>query len=151
MFDPQFTVDADQAPTFTCKNYNSEDGSFEVHFNSPELNLEDDYVVVFNVNNMKSQEEEPVLFQVAQLVFWEVEKLKKEEQDKKPLVLALTAILNTPQTVEPATMNRHREAMYKKNSTILDPVLSTVQVANVHGPEDFDNAFEAASQEAASE
>ena len=48
-------------------------------------------------------------------------------------------------------MNRHREAMYKKNSTILDPVLSTVQVANVHGPEDFDNAFESASQEAASE
>ena len=151
MFDPQFTVDADQAPTFTCKNYNSEDGSFEVHFNSPELKAEDDYVVVFNVNNMKSQEEEPVLFQVAQLVFWEVEKLKKEEQDKKPLVLALTAILNTPQTVEPATMNRHREAMYKKNSTILDPVLSTVQVSNVHGQEDFDTQFEAASQAAAEE
>ena len=114
-------------------------------------NLEDDYVVIFNVNNMKSQDEEPVLFQVAQMVFWEVEKLKKEEQDKKPLILALTAILNTPQTVEPSAMNRHREAMYKKNSTILDPVLSTVQVANVHGQEDFDTQFEAASQAASEE
>ena len=147
-FDPQFSVDASVAPTFTCKNYNSEDGSFEVYFNSSELKQEDDYVVVFNVNNMRSQEEEPVLFQIAQLVFWEVEKLKKEEQDKKPLVLALTALLNTQRSVDPSAMHRHRESMYKKNATILDPVLNTIQVANVHGEEDFNTQFEEASKKA---
>jgi hypothetical protein len=45
-------------------------------------------------------------------------------------------------------MNRHRESMYKKNNTIVEPVLSTVQVANVHSEDDFNTAFEEASQAA---
>lgn len=147
-FDPQFTVDADQAPTFTCRNYNAEDGTFEIHFNSPELKQDQDYMITYSINNMKAQEEEPVLFQVAQIVFWEVEKLKKEERDKKPLVLALTAILNAEQSVDPATMNRHRESMYKKNSTIVEPTLNTTTVVNVHSEDDFNTAFEEASQAA---
>ena len=147
-FDPQFTVDADQAPTFTCRNYNEEKRTFEIHFNSPELKQDQDYMITYSINNLKAQEEEPVLFQVAQIVFWEVEKLKKEERDKKPLVLALTAILNAEQSVDPATMNRHRESMYKKNSTIVEPNLNTTAVVNVHSESDFDAAFEEASQAA---
>lgn len=148
-FDPQFTVDAELAPTFTLKNYSKDLGTFEIHFNSPELKQSANYVVTYSIDNLKGEEEEPVLFQVAQIVFWEVEKIKKEERDKKPLQIALTGLMNQELSVSPADMNRHRERMYKQNSTIVEPVLTTSSVVNVHSENDFDAQFEAASQAAA--
>ena len=148
-FDPQFTVDASLAPTFTLKNYKKDFGTFEIHFNSPELKQDENYMVTYAVDNLKAEEEEPVLFQIAQIVFWEVEKYKKQERDKKPLEIALTGLLNQELSVAPEDMNRHREKMYKKNSTIVEPVLTTAAVVNVHSEDDFDTQFEAASQAAA--
>ena len=148
-FDPQFTVDAELAPTFTLKNFNREQGVFEIHFNSPELKQSENYMVTYGIDNLKAEEEEPVLFQIAQIVFWEVEKLKKQERDKKPLQIALTGLMNQELSVSPEDMNRHRERMYKQNNTTVEPILTTSSVVNVHSENDFDAQFEAASQAAA--
>lgn len=145
MFDPQFTVDAELAPTFTLKNYNATNKTFEIHFKSPELK-KDSYMVTYDISNLKGEEEEPLLFQVAQIVFWEVEKLKKEEMDKRGLIVSLTSMLNTEMSVSPTDMNRHREKMFKKNVHTVDPTLNLATVVNVHSEEDFNQQFEEAIQ-----
>tara|TARA_B100000003_G_scaffold126387_1_gene113311 strand:- start:3666 stop:4112 length:447 start_codon:yes stop_codon:yes gene_type:complete len=146
-FDPQFTVDADSAPTFTLSNFDDQLGTFDISFNSPELKNSDNYTVSYSIHNLKDEETEPVLFQLAQIVFWEVEKLKAEERDKRSLKIALTGLLNQELTVAPEDMNRHRERMFKKNGIDIQPSLTQTAVVNVHSEEDFDSAFEAASGE----
>ena len=146
-FDPQFTVDADSAPTFTLSNFDDQMGTFDISFNSPELKNSDNYTVSYSIHNLKDEETEPVLFQLAQIVFWEVEKLKAEERDKRSLKIALTGLLNQELTVAPEDMNRHRERMFKKNGIDIQPSLTQTAVVNVHSEEDFDSAFEAASGE----
>ena len=146
-FDPQFTVDADSAPTFTLSNFDDQMGTFDISFNSPELKNSDNYTIYYSIHNLKDEETEPVLFQLAQIVFWEVEKLKAEERDKRSLKIALTGLLNQELTVAPEDMNRHRERMFKKNGIDIQPSLTQTAVVNVHSEEDFDSAFEAASGE----
>lgn len=146
-FDPQFTVDADSAPTFTLSNFDDQMGTFDISFNSPELKNSDNYTISYSIHNLKDEETEPVLFQLAQIVFWEVEKLKAEERDKRSLKIALTGLLNQELTVAPEDMNRHRERMFKKNGIDIQPSLTQTAVVNVHSEEDFDSAFEAASGE----
>ena len=146
-FDPQFTVDADSAPTFTLSNFDDQLGTFDISFNSPELKNSDNYTVSYSIHNLKDEETEPVLFQLAQIVFWEVEKLKAEERDKRSLKIALTGLLNQELTVAPEDMNRHRKRMFKKNGIDIQPSLTQTAVVNVHSEEDFDSAFEAASGE----
>ena len=146
-FDPQFTVDADSAPTFTLSNFDDQIGTFDISFNSPELKNSDNYTISYSIHNLKDEETEPVLFQLAQIVFWEVEKLKAEERDKRSLKIALTGLLNQELTVAPEDMNRHRERMFKKNGIDIQPSLTQTAVVNVHSEEDFDSAFEAASGE----
>ena len=146
-FDPQFTVDADSAPTFTLSNFDDQLGTFDISFNSPELKNSDNYTISYSIHNLKDEETEPVLFQLAQIVFWEVEKLKAEERDKRSLKIALTGLLNQELTVAPEDMNRHRERMFKKNGIDIQPSLTQTAVVNVHSEEDFDSAFEAASGE----
>lgn len=150
-FDPQFTVDASLAPTFTLKKFNKEDGTFEIHFSSPELKAESYPPIAYSIHNLKTEEEEPVLFQIAQIVFWEVEKIKKLEADKRGTVAAITGLMNTELSVSPEDMNRHRERMFKQNVTTVEPVLNVTQVVNVHDENDFNAQFEAASKAAAEE
>ena len=146
-FDPQFTVDADSAPTFTLSNFDDQMGTFDISFNSPELKNSDNYTISYSIHNLKDEETEPVLFQLAQIVFWEVGKLKAEGRDKRSLKIALTGLLNQELTVAPEDMNRHRERMFKKNGIDIQPSLTQTAVVNVHSEEDFDSAFEAASGE----
>jgi len=146
-FDPQFTVDADSAPTFTLSNFDDQIGTFDISFNSPELKNSDNYTMSYSIHNLKDEETEPVLFQLAQIVFWEVEKLKAEERDKRSLKIALTGLLNQELTVAPEYMNRYRERMFKKNGIDIQSSHTQTAVVNVHSEEDFDSAFEAASGE----
>ena len=127
-FDPQFTVDANSAPTFTLSNFDSQTGTFDISFNSPELKNSEDYSVSYSIHNLKDEETEPVLFQIAQIVFWEVEKLKAEERDKRSLKVALTGLLNQELSVSPEDMNRHRERMFKKNGIDIQPSLTQTAV-----------------------
>jgi len=80
--DPQFRMDAAVAPTFKCENYDPEQRTFEVFYNDGTLKNEDWYGPLYmDLDSLKPETEEPLMFQIAQQVYSAVEKGKLEECD----------------------------------------------------------------------
>ena len=144
--DPQFRMDAAVAPTFKCENYNPEDRTFEVFFNDGTLKNDDWYGPLYmDLDSLKPETEEPLMFQIAQQVYSAVEKGKLEECDMSSTTLVLSGMLGQVQTVPMEALMKHKEAMAKKSIQNVDPVVNATTVVNVYSEDDFDEQFEALS------
>lgn len=145
--DPQFRMDAAVAPTFKCENYNPEDRSFEVYYNDGTLKNEEWYGPIFmDLDSLKPETEEPLMFQIAEQVYSAVEKGQLEECDMSSTTLVLSGMLGQVQTVPMEALMKHKEAMAKKNIQNVDPVVQATTVVNVYSEDDFDEQFEALSK-----
>ena len=145
--DPQFRMDAAVAPTFKCENYNPEDRSFEVYYNDGTLKNEEWYGPIFmDLDSLKPETEEPLMFQIAEQVYSAVEKGKLEECDMSSTTLVLSGMLGQVQTVPMEALMKHKEAMAKKNIQNVDPIVQATTVVNVYSEDDFDEQFEALSK-----
>ena len=59
--DPQFRLDEQVAPTFVVKNYNIENGEFEVFYNDGTLKNDEWYGPLYmDLDSMKPDNEEPM-------------------------------------------------------------------------------------------
>ena len=145
--DPQFRMDAAVAPTFKCENYNPEDRTFEVFFNDGTLKNEEWYGPLYlDLDSLKPETEEPLMFQIADHVYSAVEKGKLEECDMSSTTLVLSQMLGQVQSVPMEALMKHKEAMAKKDIQNVDPVVSATTVVNVYSEDDFDEQFEALSK-----
>ena len=145
--DPQFRMDAAVAPTFKCENYNPEDRTFEVFFNDGTLKNDDWYGPLYmDLDSLKPETEEPLMFQIAQQVYSAVEKGKLEECDMSSTTLVLSQMLGQVQSVPMEALMKHKEAMAKKSIQNTNPVLNATTVVNVYSEDDFDEQFEALSK-----
>ena len=145
--DPQFRMDAAVAPTFKCENYNPEDRSFEVYYNDGTLKNEEWYGPIFmDLDSLKPETEEPLMFQIAEQVYSAVEKGQLEECDMSSTTLVLSGMLGQVQTVPMEALMKHKEAMAKKNIQNVDPIVQATTVVNVYSEDDFDEQFEALSK-----
>ena len=145
--DPQFRMDAAVAPTFKCENYNPEDRTFEVFFNDGTLKNEEWYGPLYlDLDSLKPETEEPLMFQIAQQVYSAVEKGKLEECDMSSTTLVLSQMLGQVQSVSMEALMKHKEAMGKKSIQNTNPVLNATTVVNVYSEDDFDEQFEALSK-----
>ena len=145
--DPQFRMDAAVAPTFKCENYNPEDRTFEVFFNDGTLKNEEWYGPLYlDLDSLKPETEEPLMFQIAQQVYSAVEKGKLEECDMSATTLVLSQMLGQVQSVPMEALMKHKEAMGKKSIQNTNPVLNATTVVNVYSEDDFDEQFEALSK-----
>ena len=145
--DPQFRMDAAVAPTFKCENYNPEDKTFEVFFNDGTLKNDDWYGPLYmDLDSLKPETEEPLMFQIAQQVYSAVEKGKLEECDMSSTTLVLSQMLGQVQSVPMEALMKHKEAMAKKSIQNTNPVLNATTVVNVYSEDDFDEQFEALSK-----
>jgi hypothetical protein len=145
--DPQFRMDAAVAPTFKCENYNPEDRTFEVFFNDGTLKNEEWYGPLYlDLDSLKPETEEPLMFQIAQQVYSAVEKGKLEECDMSSTTLVLSQMLGQVQSVPMEALMKHKEAMGKKSIQNTNPVLNATTVVNVYSEDDFDEQFEALSK-----
>ena len=145
--DPQFRMDAAVAPTFKCENYNPEDRTFEVFFNDGTLKNDDWYGPLYmDLDSLKPETEEPLMFQIAEQVYSAVEKGKLEECDMSSTTLVLSQMLGQVQSVPMEALMKHKEAMGKKSIQNTNPVLNATTVVNVYSEDDFDEQFEALSK-----
>ena len=145
--DPQFRMDAAVAPTFKCENYNPEDKTFEVFFNDGTLKNDDWYGPLYmDLDSLKPETEEPLMFQIAEQVYSAVEKGKLEECDMSSTTLVLSQMLGQVQSVPMEALMKHKEAMGKKSIQNTNPVLNATTVVNVYSEDDFDEQFEALSK-----
>ena len=145
--DPQFRMDAAVAPTFKCENYNPEDKTFEVFFNDGTLKNEEWYGPLYlDLDSLKPETEEPLMFQIAEQVYSAVEKGKLEECDMSSTTLVLSQMLGQVQSVPMEALMKHKEAMGKKSIQNTNPVLNATTVVNVYSEDDFDEQFEALSK-----
>ena len=150
--DKQFRLDTEVAPTFVVKNFNQETGEFEVWYNSPELKSDNMYgPIPMDLDSMKPDEEEPILMQIADMVFNFVSQKKVHEVDMSTSRLVLAQLMNKEQSVAAEELMRHRERMAKKDLTYVDPVVQSTTIVNVYNEDDFDLQFEALTQALAEE
>ena len=145
--DPQFRLDSEVAPQFKCENYNAEERTFEVFFNDGTLKNEEWYGPLYlDLDSLKPETEEPLMFQIAQQVYSAVEKGKLEECDMSSTTLVLSQMLGQVQSVPMEALMKHKEAMGKKSIQNTNPVLNATTVVNVYSEDDFDEQFEALSK-----
>ena len=145
--DPQFRLDSEVAPQFKCENFNPEERTFEVFFNDGTLKNDDWYGPLYlDLDSLKPETEEPLMFQIADYVYSAVEKGKLEECDMSSTTLVLSQMLGQVQSVPMEELMKHKEAMAKKDIQNVDPVVSATTVVNVYSEDDFDEQFEALSK-----
>ena len=145
--DPQFRLDSEVAPQFKCENYNAEERTFEVFFNDGTLKNDDWYGPLYlDLDSLKPETEEPLMFQIADHVYSAVEKGKLEECDMSSTTLVLSQMLGQVQSVPMEALMKHKEAMGKKSIQNTNPVLNATTVVNVYSEDDFDEQFEALSK-----
>ena len=150
--DPQFRLDADVAPQFKCENYNPEERTFEVFYNDGTLNNDEWYGPLYmDLDSLKPETEEPLLFQIGEQVYAHVQNSRLAECDMSSTTLVLSQMLGQVQSVPMEELMRHKEAMAKKDIQNVDPVVKATTVVNVYSEDDFDEQFEALSAELAKE
>ena len=150
--DPQFRLDSDVAPTYVVKDYNIDTGEFGVYFNDGTLANDEWYgPIAMDLDSMKPDHEEPIRFQIAEMVYNAVKQRRLAECDMEGSKAVLAQMIGIEQVLPMEDLMKHRETVAKNNSTHVDPVLSATQVVNIYSEEDFDEQFEALSAELAEE
>ena len=150
--DPQFRLDSGVAPTYVVKDYNIDTGEFGVYFNDGTLANDDWYGPIgMDLDSMKPDHEEPIRFQIAEMVYNAVKQRRLAECDMEGSKAVLAQMIGIEQVLPMEDLMKHRETVAKNDSTHVDPVLSATQVVNIYSEEDFDEQFEALSAELAEE
>ena len=150
--DPQFSLDNEVAPKYVVKDYNIDTGEFGVYFNDGKLANDDLYgPIVMDLDYMKTDHEEPIRFQIAEMVYNAVQQRRLAECDMEGSKAVLAQMMGVEQVLPMEDLMKHRETVAKNDSTHVDPVLSATQVVNIYSEEDFDEQFEALSAELAEE
>ena len=150
--DPQFRLDSSVAPTYVVKDYNIDTGEFGVYFNDGTLANDDWYGPIgMDLDSMKPDHEEPIRFQIAEMVYNAVKQRRLAECDMEGSKAVLAQMIGIEQVLPMEDLMKHRETVAKNDSTHVDPVLSATQVVNIYSEEDFDEQFEALSAELAEE
>lgn len=150
--DPQFRLDNDVAPTYVVKDYNIDTGEFGVYFNDGTLANDEWYGPIgMDLDSMKPDHEEPIRFQIAEMVYNAVQQRRLAECDMEGSKAVLAQMMGVEQVLPMEDLMKHRETVAKNDSTHVDPVLSATQVVNIYSEEDFDEQFEALSAELAEE
>lgn len=150
--DPQFRLDSDVAPTYVVKDYNIDTGEFGVYFNDGTLANDEWYgPIAMDLDSMKPDHEEPLRFQIAEMVYNAVQQRRLAECDMEGSKAVLAQMMGVEQVLPMEDLMKHRETVAKNDSTHVDPVLSATQVVNVYSEDDFDEQFEALSAELAEE
>jgi len=150
--DPQFRLDTDVAPTYVVKDYNIDTGEFGVYFNDGTLANDEWYgPIAMDLDSMKPDHEEPLRFQIAEMVYNAVQQRRLAECDMEGSKAVLAQMMGVEQVLPMEDLMKHRETVAKNDSTHVDPVLSATQVVNIYSEEDFDEQFEALSAELAEE
>ena len=150
--DPQFRLDASVAPTYVVKDYNIDTGEFGVYFNDGTLKNDEWYGPIgMDLDSMKPDHEEPIRFQIAEMVYNAVKQRRLAECDMEGSKAVLAQMIGIEQVLPMEDLMKHRETVAKNDSTHVDPVLSATQVVNIYSEEDFDEQFEALSAELAEE
>ena len=150
--DPQFRLDSGVAPTYVVKDYNIDTGEFGVYFNDGTLANDEWYgPIAMDLDSMKPDHEEPLRFQIAEMVYNAVQQRRLAECDMEGSKAVLAQMMGVEQVLPMEDLMKHRETVAKNDSTHVDPVLSATQVVNIYSEEDFDEQFEALSAELAEE
>jgi len=150
--DPQFRLDSDVAPTYVVKDYNIDTGEFGVYFNDGTLANDEWYgPIAMDLDSMKPDHEEPLRFQIAEMVYNAVQQRRLAECDMEGSKAVLAQMMGVEQVLPMEDLMKHRETVAKNDTTHVDPVLSATQVVNVYSEDDFDEQFEALSAELAEE
>ena len=150
--DPQFRLDSGVAPTYVVKDYNIDTGEFGVYFNDGTLANDEWYgPIAMDLDSMKPDHEEPLRFQIAEMVYYAVQQRRLAECDMEGSKAVLAQMMGVEQVLPMEDLMKHRETVAKNDSTHVDPVLSATQVVNIYSEEDFDEQFEALSAELAEE
>lgn len=150
--DRQFRLDAEVAPTFVCKNYDKETKVFEVYYNDGTLKKDEWYgPLEFDLDSLKPETEEPLLYQIGQAVYDTVQQNRLEECDMTATVAVMRDLLDKEMSVPMEELMRHRERMARKDDTHVEPVVTATTVVNVYNEDDFDLQFEALTQALAEE
>ena len=150
--DPQFRLDSGVAPTYVVKDYNIDTGEFGVYFNDGTLANDEWYgPIAMDLDSMKPDHEEPLRFQIAEMVYNAVQQRRLAECDMEGSKAVLAQMMGVEQVLPMEDLMKHRETVAKNDSTHVDPVLSATQVVNVYSEDDFDEQFEALSAELAEE
>ena len=150
--DPQFRLDSGVAPTYVVKDYNIDTGEFGVYFNDGTLANDEWYgPIAMDLDSMKPDHEEPLRFQIAEMVYNAVQQKRLAECDMEGSKAVLAQMMGVEQVLPMEDLMKHRETVAKNDTTHVDPVLSATQVVNVYSEDDFDEQFEALSAELAEE
>ena len=104
-----------------------------------------------DLDSMKPDHEEPLRFQIAEMVYNAVQQRRLAECDMEGSKAVLAQMIGIEQVLPMEDLMKHRETVAKNDSTHVDPVLSATQVVNIYSEEDFDEQFEALSAELAEE
>ena len=134
------------------KDYNIDTGEFGVYFNDGTLANDEWYgPIAMDLDSMKPDHEEPLRFQIAEMVYNAVQQRRLAECDMEGSKAVLAQMMGVEQVLPMEDLMKHRETVAKNDSTHVDPVLSATQVVNIYSEEDFDEQFEALSAELAEE
>ena len=148
--DPQFRLDADVAPTFVVKNYNTENGEFEVFYNDGTLSKDEWYGPLYmDLDSMKPDDEEPIRLQIARYVYNAVQSSRLKECPMEASKQVLAQMIGIEQSVDMVELMKHEQNVTMMESTHVDPTLSATQIVNIFSEDDFDEQFEALSAELA--
>ena len=150
--DPQFRLDSGVAPTYVVKDYNIDTGEFGVYFNDGTLANDEWYgPIAMDLDSMKPDHEEPLRFQIAEMVYNAVQQRRLAECDMEGSKAVLAQMMGVEQVLPMEDLMKHRETVARNDTTHVDAVLSATQVVNVYSEDDFDEQFEALSAELAEE
>ena len=144
--------DLTQAPTYVVKNYDIEEGTFEVWYNDGSLANDDWYgPMQLSLAVLKPEEEEPIRMQIARRVLSYVQTQQLVECPMEATKLALSQMLGIEQQFSAMDVVKHEEAMRRKDTASVDPIYTSTQIMNIYSEDDFDEQFEALSAELAEE
>ena len=150
--DPQFRLDEQVAPTFVVKNYNIENGEFEVFYNDGTLKNDEWYGPLYmDLDSMKPDNEEPMRLQIARYVYGAVQNSRLKECPMEASKQVLAQMIGIEQSVDMIELMKHEQNQAIMDTTHVDPTLSATQIVNIFSEDDFDEQFERLSAELAEE
>jgi hypothetical protein len=146
-----FKPEAVESVKFTVKNINKNSGTYELHINSDDLK-EDEYPPInLNLSDLRPEDQEPIAMQIARYAFAHAEQLHKREQNVSGKILSLASIVDTEMEISSEDMMKHKEAMWLRESSHLNPIMIETQTRTHYTEDDLDGVFEQLSEEAKAE
>lgn len=146
-----FKPETVESVKFTVKNINKDSGTYELHINSDDLKADQYPPVNLNLADLRPEDQEPISMQLARYAFAHAEQLHRKEQNVSGKILALSSIVDTEMEVSSEDMMKHKEAMWLRESSHLNPIMVETQTRTHYTENDIDDVFEQLVEEAKAE